>query len=57
MPSKKKKVVKKTAQTVTPVSAMQVQIGGDHYKKMKIQPVDYIDENEIPFIEGRLSSM
>lgn len=28
------------------------QIGGDHYKKMKIQPIDFILANEIPFCEA-----
>ena len=33
-------------------SAKDVQIGGDHYKKLKIQPVEYIHANNLPFIEG-----
>lgn len=33
-------------------SALQTQIGGDHYSKLKIQPVAYIHANNIPFIEG-----
>lgn len=33
-------------------SALNVQHGGDHYKKMKIQPVEFIHANAIPFIEG-----
>lgn len=33
-------------------SALDVQIAGDHYKKLKIQPVEYIHTNGIPFIEG-----
>ena len=28
------------------------QVGGDHYKNMRIQPVQYIYENNIPYIEG-----
>lgn len=28
------------------------QVGGDHYKTMKIQPVEFIHANGIPFIEG-----
>lgn len=31
---------------------MTKQIGGNHYVKMKIQPVDYIQANNIPFMEG-----
>ena len=33
-------------------SALDVQVGGDHYKKLKIQPVQYIMANEIPFVEA-----
>jgi hypothetical protein len=28
------------------------QIGGKHYKKMKIQPSVFINENSLPFAEG-----
>lgn len=31
---------------------LATQIGGDHYRKLKIQPVEYIHANSIPFIEG-----
>ena len=30
------------------------QIGGDHYAKMQIQPVQFIHANSIPFIEGTI---
>lgn len=30
------------------------QIGGSHYKSMKIQPTDFIAANSIPFIEGNV---
>ena len=30
------------------------QIGGDHYTKMRIQPVQFIHANSIPFIEGTI---
>lgn len=30
------------------------QIGGDHYKGMKIQPFEYIHANSIPFAEGNV---
>lgn len=32
--------------------ALDVQVGGGHYKAMKIQPVEYIHANGIAFIEG-----
>lgn len=38
--------------TATSTSALDVQVAGDHYRKMKIQPVEYIHANGIPFIEG-----
>lgn len=31
-----------------------LQIGGKHYKAMKIQPVEYIHANQIPFMEGSI---
>lgn len=34
------------------MSALDVQVGGGHYKDLSIQPVEYIYKNNIPFIEG-----
>tara|TARA_R110000803_G_scaffold10308_7_gene31716 strand:- start:162 stop:371 length:210 start_codon:yes stop_codon:yes gene_type:complete len=31
-----------------------IQIGGNHYKDFKIQPIDFIYENDIPYIEGNI---
>ena len=36
------------------MSALDVQISGDHYKNMKIQPVEFITANNIPFLEGNV---
>lgn len=33
-------------------SATSKQVGGDHYKNMAIQPIEFITKNKIPFIEG-----
>lgn len=33
-------------------NALATQVGGSHYKDMKIQPVEFIHANNIPFIEG-----
>jgi hypothetical protein len=33
-------------------SALDVQIGGWHYKSYAIQPVEFIHKNKIPYIEG-----
>jgi len=34
------------------MSSLDVQEGGDHYKKMKIQPVEFIQANKIQFLDG-----
>ena len=34
------------------MSALDTQVGGDHYKQMQIQPVEFCHANQIPFIEG-----
>jgi hypothetical protein len=34
--------------------ALEVQVGGDHYKKQAIQPVEYIHANGIGFFEGNV---
>ena len=38
----------------TSKEALAVQVGGDHYKDMAIQPVEYIIKNNIPFVEGNV---
>ena len=35
-------------------SALDKQVGGDHYKKYAIQPIEFITKNNIPFIEGNI---
>ena len=34
--------------------ALAVQVGGDHYKKLAIQPVEYIHANGIGYFEGNV---
>lgn len=34
------------------MSALDVQEGGKHYKDKKIQPVEYIVANEMPYMDG-----
>jgi hypothetical protein len=34
------------------MSALDTQVGGDHYKSMAIQPAEYIVRNGIGFLEG-----
>jgi len=35
-----------------PANPLAVQVAGDHYKKLKIQPIEFIHANGIPFAEG-----
>lgn len=35
-------------------SAFNKQVGGNHYKNMTIQPIRFITENNIPFLEGNV---
>lgn len=35
-------------------NALNTQVGGDHYKKLKIQPVEYIYANNIGYMEGNI---
>lgn len=34
--------------------ALETQVGGEHYRKQKIQPIEYIHANGIPFIEANI---
>ncbi len=34
--------------------ALDVQVSGDHYRKLKIQPIEFIHANGIPFAEGNV---
>jgi hypothetical protein len=34
--------------------ALDTQVGGGHYKEMKIQPVEFIHANGIPYLEGNV---
>lgn len=36
------------------MSARDTQVGGNHYSKLNIQPVEYIHANGIGFIEGSI---
>lgn len=36
------------------MKAESTQIGGDHYKGYKIQPVEFIHANKIPFLEANV---
>jgi hypothetical protein len=34
------------------MSSLSIQVGGNHYKEMPIQPIEYIMKNNIGFMEG-----
>lgn len=34
------------------MSALDIQVAGDHYKGKRIQPVEYIAANNLTFLEG-----
>lgn len=36
------------------MGANERQVGGDHYKKRRIQPWDYIADNELGYFEGNI---
>lgn len=36
------------------MSALDVQVGGSHYKTFPIQPIEFIVKNSIPFLEGNV---
>jgi hypothetical protein len=33
---------------------LSTQVGGDHYKSMKIQPVEFIHANKLGYVEGAI---
>lgn len=35
-------------------SSLDTQIGGDHYRRFVIQPVEFIIKNKLPFAEGNI---
>jgi hypothetical protein len=35
-------------------SALKTQEGGNHYKEFAIQPIEFITQNKVPFIEGNV---
>jgi hypothetical protein len=36
------------------VSALDKQVGGNHYKDLRFQPIEYIIKNELGFCEGNI---
>jgi hypothetical protein len=36
------------------MSALETQEGGQHYKQWKIQPIEFIHANGLPYVEGNI---
>jgi len=36
------------------MSALETQAGGNHYKDMKVQPVEYIQANGLDYLQGNV---
>ena len=36
------------------VNALKEQVGGDHYSKLAIQPVEYITKNKLSYLQGNV---
>jgi hypothetical protein len=36
------------------MSALDTQVGGNHYQSMKIQPIEYIVANDIPYMPANI---
>lgn len=47
-------MVRMAAEIEEKQSNFDTQIGGDHYKKLRIQPLDFIVANGLNFVEGNV---
>ena len=36
------------------MTALKQQVGGDHYSKLAIQPVEYINKNNLTYLQGNV---
>ena len=41
-------------QSAGPKKPIDTQVGGNHYQKYKIQPVEFIMKNNVPYVEGNV---
>ena len=46
--------IKRRQRELEDQDATEKQVGGDHYKDCKIQPVEYIHSNDLDFFEGNI---
>lgn len=44
----------KRADGIVGKNALDVQVGGNHYKRMAIQPIEFIVKNNIPYREANV---
>lgn len=47
-------VAKRVSKNTTNTNVMDEQVGGGHYKIMRIQPIEFIYINDIPYMEGNV---
>ncbi|WCD56161.1 hypothetical protein [Caulobacter phage KSC] len=47
-------VVQDIKTDAAPTSALATQVGGDHYKRFAIQPVEFVHQNGLSFIVGSI---
>ena len=38
----------------TPTSPLDIQVGGNHYKSFKIQPVEFMVANNLSYVQGNI---
>ena len=48
------KAYQELAKEAAAESALDTQVGGGHYKDYEIQPIEYVQKNELGFIEGSI---
>lgn len=48
------RIKKDTGQYMNQLNPLDQQVGGNHYKDLKIQPVEYIHANNIGYMEGNV---
>lgn len=53
--AKKRAKRKYTRRTPTVTSPLDIQVAGDHYRNMQSQPISYILENDLGYVEGRVT--
>lgn len=47
-----KEMTKDRKEVMNGYDPFKVQVGGDHYARFEIQPMEYIEKNKLPFADG-----